>query len=178
MLLTIVIALQASQAVPAGAVHQRSAPPTAWVAFAADLKITHPDRPDHYGRYVQDEHGCSRRETVHPDGSLMVAINNFDTQKFYQLIRGTWTVRSMRVGPFERRPPPARRRTRKADPIEGFEAWITTINVRSPRGDYVREATIIPALNDFEAIGTRPNGEQGASMARLSRRCWQVLGRA
>src|SRR5688572_10497981 len=154
-LIAIVFALQAGQDVPLPPGHQAS-PAAAYAAFAADLKITYPNRPDHYGRHLQDEHGCTRRETAHPDGSLIISINNFETEKHYTLMLGVWSVRPMRIGPYGRRPPPPRRRVRKSDAIEGFEAWITSINVRSPRGDYVREATIIPALNDFEAVHTNP----------------------
>ena len=153
--LAIVMTLQAAQGVPVPA----PPPATGWVPFVADLKITQAGRPDHFGRHLQDEHGCTRQETVNIDASAIISIQNYETQKFYQLLRGTWTVQPMRIGPIARRPPAPRARVKKADPIEGFEAWLTSIQVRSARGDYRREATVIPALNEFEALHTSPNGQ-------------------
>jgi hypothetical protein len=130
-----------------------------WVAFTADLKITHPKRPDQYGRFAQDEHGCRRMETVLYDGTAMVSLTNYEHQKFYQLMRGVWTVQPMRIGPIGAPAPPSRARAKKLDPIEGFDAWLSSTPVKSPRGDYIMESTIIPALNDFEAVRTSPSGE-------------------
>jgi hypothetical protein len=133
--------------------------PTKWVAFSAELRIDHPSRPTAFGRFLQDEHGCSRRETAHPDGSLMVSIMNFENETFYQLMRGNWSSRPMRVVPGVPRRAPVRNLDRRTTPIEGYEAFISTMPVKSPRGDYARESIVLPALNNFEAVAKAGNGE-------------------
>jgi hypothetical protein len=133
--------------------------PTTWVAFAAELRIEHPDRPTAFGRFLQDEHGCSRRETVHPDGSLMVSIMNFQDETFYQLMRGNWTSQPMRLVPGIPRRAPVRNLNQKTTPIEGYEAFISVMEVKSPRGNYTRESVVLPALNNFEAVSKQGNGE-------------------
>jgi hypothetical protein len=146
-----------------GEARGRSAPqvsgPTGWIAFAADVRINYPNRPEAWGRYVQDEHGCQRQEMVHPDGSAMITIMNFETGRFYRLMRGTWTSQAMKVGPMTRQPL-QRRVNRRTDPVEGFDAYIIESTVRSPRGDYVSVETVVPALNFFRAITTSPFGER------------------
>src|SRR4029079_6096641 len=72
-----------AQAVP------RPDAPQEWVAFSADIRINIPNRPEAWGRYVQDEHGCVRQEMVHPDGSALVTITNFETERFYRLYHGS-----------------------------------------------------------------------------------------
>jgi hypothetical protein len=155
MLTLLLLLLQA----PPAQVGQRIQAPPAFVAFAAELKITNPKRPDAYGRHLQDEHGCTRRETVYPDGAPMITITNFETGKMYRLGRGGWTVQPMRLGPMPRRP-----RTmpviRKVAPIEGFDVWTSTIGVRnSPTGETSRDLLVIPALNFFEPVLRQPNGD-------------------
>ena len=73
MLALLLLVLQAP---PPPQVGQRILAPTTFVAFSADLKIANPKRPEAFGRYLQDEHGCTRRETVYPDGSPMIVIMN------------------------------------------------------------------------------------------------------
>ena len=136
--------------------------PSEWVAFSADVRINIPNRPEAWGRYVQDEHGCVRQEMVHPDGSALITITNYQTERFYRLYHGAWTSQPMHIGTISRRPhqlPVAR----KTDPIEGFDAYISIVNARSPRGEYKDEATVIPALNYFRAISTTPTGERRAA---------------
>jgi hypothetical protein len=109
--------------------------PRSWVAFSADVRIEMPKRPEAWGRYVQDEHGCVRQEMVHPDGSALITMTNFETERMYRLQRGSWTTQPMRMGPMPRMPHqlPV---TRKLEPIEGYDAYLSEQNVRSPRGDY------------------------------------------
>jgi hypothetical protein len=153
MFTLLLLLLQGPPPPPPG---QRIPAPTVFVAFSADLKITNPKRPDAFGRHLQDEHGCVRRETVYPNGSPMIFITNFETQKTYRLGTSGWTVQPMRIveglGPSPRRP-----RTmpviKKVDPIEGFEVWTSTIKVtNSPTGETSRDMLVIPALNFFEPI--------------------------
>ena len=56
---------------------------------------------------MQDEHGCLRRETVHPDGSLMGNISNYENATSYSLKRGSWTAQGIRLIPGLARRPPA-----------------------------------------------------------------------
>jgi hypothetical protein len=139
----------------------RSAPagPQEWVAFAADLRISIRNRPETWGRYVQDEHGCVRQDVVHPDGSALVTITNYQTERFYRLYHAAWTSQPMRLGTMPRRP---MQRTvgRKTDPIEGFDAYLAEVNSRTPRGDFKEEVTLIPALNYFQPILNTPSGER------------------
>ena len=72
--------------------------PQEWVAFSADLRINIPNRPETWGRYVQDEHGCVRQEVVHPDGSALVTITNYQTERFYRLYHAAWTSQPMHLG--------------------------------------------------------------------------------
>ena len=146
---------------PGAAVRVTPGPPqpTRWVAFSAELRIDHPTRPTAFGRFLQDEHGCNRRETVHPDGSLMVSIMNFQDETFYQLMRGHWTSRPMRVVAAMPRREPVRKLDRKVAPIEGHEAFLSVMEVKSARGNYTRESVVVPALNHFEAVGRQANGE-------------------
>ena len=157
-LLVVILGLAQS---PGTAVREASGPPqpTKWVAFTADLRIEHPTRPTAFGRFLQDEHGCNRRETVHPDGSLMVSIKNFQDETFYQLMRGNWTSRPMRLVaalPWRAHVP---KRDRRSTPVEGFEAFVSVTDVKDPRGNYSREAVVLPALNYFEAVSKWRNGE-------------------
>lgn len=127
--------------------------------FSAELRITHPTRPLAFGRQLQDEHGCMRRETVHPDGSLMITITNFETEKTYRLMRGSWTEQSMRLIPGLPRRPRTATVERQLNPIEGFEAYLSVMPMKSPRGDYTQESIVIPALNFFVAHQVSQNGE-------------------
>ena len=133
--------------------------PNTWIAFAADVRITSQDRPEQWGRYAQDEHGCVRQDMVHPDGSALVSITNYQTERFYRLFHGVWTVQPMKMGPVPHRPI-QRMLDAKAPSIEGFDAYSVDSLVRSPRGDYRRQAIVIPALNFYEAVSTMPTGER------------------
>jgi hypothetical protein len=152
----------------------RPAAPRSWVAFSADVRIEMPKRPEAWGRYVQDEHGCVRQEMVHPDGSALITITNFETERMYRLQRGSWTSQPMRMGPMPRMPRqlPV---TRKLEPVEGFDAYLHESTVRpapgttSPRGEYKRVSTVIPALNYFDAVLDLPSGERRTAVnIRLS----------
>lgn len=156
MLLWILLAALHPQAT---AVTRGPLTPAKWVAFSAELRIEHPARPLAFGRFLQDEHGCNRRETVHPDGSLLVAILNFDTEMFYQLMRGSWTSQPMRLVPGIPRRPAPRTVDRKVAPVEGYEAFRSVSEVKGPRGKLVREAVIVPELNYFEAVTKHVGGE-------------------
>jgi hypothetical protein len=133
--------------------------PKKWVAFSADVRIEMPKRPEAWGRYVQDEHGCVRQDVVHPDGSAIVTITNFQSEQMYRLMKGAWTTQPMRMGTMVRQPYRLRV-TRKLEPIEGFDAYLHESNVRSPRGDYTSSETVIPSLNFFRAVITTPSGER------------------
>ena len=133
------------------------------MAFSADVRINIPKRPETWGRYVQDEHGCVRQEMVHPDGSALISMTNFQTERMYRLYHGAWTSQPMHIGTMPRRPYQLSV-NRKTDSIEGFDAYVSVSNVRSPRGDYKEEATVIPALNYFRAITTTPSGERRAAV--------------
>lgn len=139
----------------------RQAPlsPQEWVAFSADVRINIPNRAEAWGRYLQDEHGCVRQEMVHPDGSALITMTNFQTERMYWLYHGAWTSQPMRMGTMPRRPRQLSV-SRKTDSIEEFDAYISVSTVRSPRGDYKEEVTVIPALNHFRAITTTPSGER------------------
>src|SRR5687768_15527671 len=100
----------------------RPSAPRAWVAFSADVRIEMPKRPEAWGRYVQDEHGCVRQEMVHPDGSALITMTNFETERMYRLQRGAWTSQPMRMGRMPRMPRQVPV-TRKLEPIEGFDAY-------------------------------------------------------
>ena len=156
LLLALLLSQAPSAPVPGG---QRVDAPATWVAFSAELKITHPTRPLAFGRQLQDEHGCMRRETVHPDGSLIVSISNYETATMYSLIRGMWTKREIRLIPGTSRRPPTRPVGRLVRRIDGFDAYRSVSTVRSSRGDYRQEYIVIPALNFFIAEQTRPTGE-------------------
>jgi hypothetical protein len=156
MLLAVLIA----QMAPGGIQQSMRVPsPPAFVAFTAELRITHPTRPAALGRYVQDEHGCTRRETVNTDGSLIVTINNFEAARTYSLMRGSWTSQEIRLIPGLPRRPRTMRVDRPATPVEGFDTYLSSVTVKSSRGDYIREATVAPALNFFEVVQTLPNGD-------------------
>ena len=158
VLFTLLFA-QAAAAPPSGG-QIRVAGPSTWVPFSAELKIEHPSRPTAFGRFLQDEHGCTRRETVHPDGSLMVTILNFETERMYRLMRGSWTSQPMRLVASLPRRPSTRPLHRKSDPLEGLDTYVSVVNVRTPTGDYTREAVVAPALNYFEVVQQlRPGGE-------------------
>ena len=134
--------------------------PKTFVPFSVELKITHPTRPQAFGRHLQDEHGCMRRETVHPDGSLMVTINNYEDAKTYSLMRGNWVAQDIRLIPgLPRQPSSSRFVTKQVQSIESYDAYLSVIQVKSPRGDYMQESTVIPALNFFAAVQTLPNGD-------------------
>ena len=89
----------------------------------------------------------------------MVNILNFETEKMYRLMRGSWTSHPMRLVPSIPRRPMTRALHRRADPVEGFETYVSVVNVKSPRGDYTREAIVAPALNYFEVVQHAGNGE-------------------
>jgi hypothetical protein len=151
---------------------QRVSPPDApsqWVAFSADVRIKIPNRLEAWGRYVQDEHVCVRQDMVHPDGSALVWITNDQTKRSYRLYHGAWTFQPMRMGTVTRRPhaTPVNRRT---DPIDGFDAYVSINNVRSPRGNYQEEDAVIPALNDFRPGPLTPSGERWRRAGRAARR--------
>ena len=84
----------------------RQAPlsPQEWVAFSADVRINSPNRAEAWGRYVQDEHGCVRQEMVHHDGSALITMTNFQTERMYRLYHGAWTGQPMRMSTMPRRP--------------------------------------------------------------------------
>ena len=108
-----------------------------------------------FGRYLQDEHGCTRRETVFPDGSPMIAITNYRHQEDrIGLGDPDWTVQPMRIVeglPGHR--PRSMPVLKKVAPIEGFEVWTSSIRVtNSPTGETSREMLVIPALNFFEPV--------------------------
>lgn len=161
MLLSLFV-LMAQAVMPSPQNGLRVEGPRTWVAFSAELKIEHPSRPTAYGRQLQDEHGCTRRETVHPDGSLLVTILNFETQKMYRLMRGSWTSQPMRLVPSIARRPPVLPVHKKTDAVEGFEAYVSISNVTGPTGEKsTREAVVVPALNYFEVVQQfRPGGER------------------
>jgi hypothetical protein len=95
----------------------------------------------------------------------MITITNFETERMYRLQRGSWTSQPMRMGPMPRMPRqlPV---TRKLESIEGFDAYQYESTVRpapgttSPRGEYKRVSTAIPALSDFDAVLDLPSGER------------------
>jgi hypothetical protein len=137
--------------------------PREWVAFAADIHITFANGREAWGRRVQDEHGCTRDEMVHPDGSALITLLNFQTERTYRLYHGSWTSQPMKMGTMTRTPIQMRV-SRKTDSIEGFGAWIREANVRSPKGDYTEVVTVIPALNFFQAAYVTPNGEHRSAV--------------
>jgi len=134
---------------------QRVPAPSSWVAFSAELQTTHPTRATTFGRYLQDEHGCNRREAVNPDGTLTVAIHNYEAGRSYTFARAMWTSQEMRLVPGLAHRPGNMRVERLVKQIEGFEAYLSTIPVKSPRGDYTQQRLVIPALNFFVAEETR-----------------------
>ena len=133
--------------------------PSGWVAFSADIRIEIPNRPEAWGRHVQDEHGCVRQDMVHPDGSALVTITNYQTERYYRLHHASWTTQPMHIGTRPRQPY-QRPAGRKAQPIEGFDTYVSEVNLRSPRGDYKTEVMVIPALNYFEPVRETPTGER------------------
>jgi hypothetical protein len=133
--------------------------PGEWVPFSADIRITFANGKEARGRHVQDEHGCSRNEMVHPDGSRMIMLINFEKEMAYQLYRGAWTSRPLRVGQIARTPTQMRV-SRQAEPIEGFDAYIAEPLVRTPKGEYKDAVTVIPALNFFRAASVSPGGDR------------------
>ena len=152
----LVLLLLALQTAPPAQVGQRVPAPTTFVSFSADLKISNPKRADAFGRHLQDEHGCVRRETVFPDGSPMIVITNHETKKAYRLGTSGWTVQPMRIiegpAPFAHRPRTMPVITR-VDSIEGFEVWTSTIKItNSSKGETSRDMVVIPALNFFEPM--------------------------
>jgi hypothetical protein len=157
--IALIVCVIASGGSLAGQTKRLPSAPDTWVAFSADLRINMPNRPEAWGRYVQDEHGCVRQDVVHPDGSALVSITNFQIERFYRLYHGSWTSQPMRMGTLPRRPMqgPAGQKT---EPIEDFEAYVSEQNMRSPQGEYREVLTVIPALNFFRAIVNFPSGER------------------
>jgi hypothetical protein len=137
--------------------------PREWVPFSADIHITFPKGTEAYGRRVQDEHGCTRDEGVHPDGSAMITLLNFQTEHTYRLFHGSWTSQPMRLNGRVHTPIQLRV-SRRAEPIEGFDAFVYESTVRSPRGDYTEAVTVIPALNFFRAAFSIPSGERRSAV--------------
>src|SRR5262245_4243372 len=160
----LLVALSAGAVLTLGAVQSPTPPPFPpvsgkWVAFAADSVITSPGRPDTAGRYLQDEHGCTRHEWIDPDGSPQIAINNFEQARLYTLFRGTWAARTIRMMGTGTSPPrPTPRLLGKLDPTDGFEVYDTEITVRSPKGESKEIQAIVPALNSLVARRPLPGG--------------------
>lgn len=157
--IALMVALISSGTTTPGQDRPAPVAPREWVAFSADIRINIPKRPETWGRYVQDEHGCVRQDMVHPDGSALITMTNYQTERMYRLHQGSWTSQPMLIGTRTRQPIqlPV---NRKAEPIEGFDAYVSERNVRSPRGDYKSTETVIPALNFFRAITITPTGER------------------
>lgn len=137
------------------------APPATWVPFVAELKITDPKQQVRYGRHLQDEHGCSRRDTFNPDGTPKVEISNFENGKSYAFGVDGWISRPMRLPPTVTvHTPPRLHVSEKMGEIEGFETWLAPARVTgSPSGLTPRERIVIPALNFFPAVTVLPSGE-------------------
>jgi hypothetical protein len=133
--------------------------PPQWVAFAADVHIQFAKGTEAWGREVQDEHGCVRHDMVHPDGSAIITILNFQPERMYQLMHGAWKTQPMKMGP-QPHPPTRLRVTRRTDPVDGFDAYISEIPSHSPKGDSIDIVTVVPALNYFRAAYVTLTGER------------------
>ena len=74
-------------------------------------------------------------------------------------MRGSWTSNVIRLIPDFPRRPPASRAVKFVRQIEGFDAYLSVVNVTSPRGNHTQERLVIPALNYLVADRTHPNGD-------------------
>jgi hypothetical protein len=144
MLLALLLSQAPTGPNPTG---QRVPAPSNWVAFSAELVTTHPSRSTTFGRQLQDEHGCLRRETVSADGTQVITINNYETARTYTFSRGIWTSQEIRLIPGLTRRPPQFRVERLVKQVEGFDAYLSTATVTSSRGNYTEERLVLPALN-------------------------------
>ena len=156
----MVIALLIAQLPPGPLMTGKRVPaPSTWVSFSAELKITHPSRPTAFGRHVQDEHGCTRRETVNPDGTAMITITNYQTARTYTFGQGAWVSQEIRLIPGLAHRPPDSRVDELVKKIDGFDTYLSSIRITSPKGDSIGQRLVIPALNFFVPEQTRPDGE-------------------
>jgi hypothetical protein len=129
--------------------------PSEWVAFSAEFEVFAPGHPPRYGRHVQDEHGCQRREIPDAEDRTVITIRNELTNTTYRYADGQWTAQSMRPGPERRRPS-----TRMAvdGPAPSFEGFDTYILQRTVTDGSRRETIVIPALNFFLPVVQPPEG--------------------
>jgi hypothetical protein len=136
---------------------QPTAQPTKWVPFSAELTLHRADGTTAPGRFYQDEHGCERQETpTGPRGTMVVTIQNFEEQKFYQSINGRWTVAPMRL-PNGHKMPRVIRGTPLERKLDGFSLVEQRLPSRKPDGTVseVRHV-LVPELNYF--LAERPSG--------------------
>jgi hypothetical protein len=128
--------------------------PTAWAAFSADIRYEPTDRIER-GRFVQDEHGCTRTEFYYADGTMSVTLLNLPEQKYYALREGVWRWHRTRV--LEHRPPPPLALQEKVESVEGFETYRRVHTVRTGGGDKEHDDLVVPALNDYVVRNASPD---------------------
>jgi hypothetical protein len=128
--------------------------PSGWAAFSADLRHEPADKIER-GRFVQDEHGCTRHEFYYADGTLSVSLLNLAEQKSYSLREGVWTWHRARL--FDHRPPAPLALKDKAEPVEGLETYRRVHTVRTGGGDIERDDLVVPALNDYVVRHATPD---------------------
>jgi hypothetical protein len=134
--------------------------PSTWVPFSADLKVTSPDGNEATGRFFRDAHGCERQEIpTGPQGSLITTIQNFETGKFYRLMREQWTVQPMKLSPggaMPRRPGGSLTKPSRHEGYEVFEQ-VTPRRVNNvPAGS--SRSLVAPALDYYAVVREMPNG--------------------
>ena len=151
--IALIVCVIASGASLAGQTKRPAAGPDTWVALSADLRINIPNRPETWGRYVQDEHGCVRQDVV-ADGSALISLPTFKPSDVR--LYGSWMSQPMRMGTLPRRPVqgPAGRKT---EPIE-TEASSRTNGIR--RGVTIGSPDDHSGAQLFRAIVNFPSGER------------------
>lgn len=124
---------------------------TDWVPFSALLRITRPDGSESAGRFYRDQHGCERQETqMGPQGTLIVTIKNFETERFYRLMLDRWSSQQMRVGP--ERTAPRKSGPTRASPTkrEGFDVFPVRVTTERRGGTKtVTRSLVAPQLDGF-----------------------------
>lgn len=74
--------------------------PADWVAFSADLEVTHADRDLRVvGRFFRDTHGCGRMETGRDGNVELIYIKNIPRSEYYSWSKKTdeWVAGRMKL---------------------------------------------------------------------------------
>lgn len=148
--------------------------PDGWVAFSADVVVTHVDgRQTGHGRFYRDAHGCGRLETGPEGETAIIYIHNVLRSEYYVWNRKRgeeWYSGPMKL------PAAGWKPVQRLDTVTGLEKHPTFVEVR--RGQpYNLEAASgftayrysnlagsfslqVPDLNFFEILKQSPEGRR------------------